>query len=185
LKAYFNESAILYDPNAPDDDDFNVAMVPNEDGSELVPYNGPDILTLGGEINKLASNIAYGRQPAGVHYRSDSEDGLEFGEYVAMEYLLELVRDHPEPNAKFEFTKRNGDFVSISQDVIEVTPALVNTSSDDALSVGEWVGIGIAIGVVVVVALFGVSRMTKQDSGSNAQDSYKQNLMDNDSQRVN
>jgi len=37
-------------------------------------------LTLGNEIDKLAANIALGRDAAGVHYRSDSARGLFVGE---------------------------------------------------------------------------------------------------------
>jgi hypothetical protein len=41
----------------------------------LVPYAGP-ALTVGNELNKLASNIALGRDAAGVHYRSDGVQGI-------------------------------------------------------------------------------------------------------------
>jgi hypothetical protein len=116
LKAIFEETEELYNPAQVGNPTYNVAKIPNEDGSELVDYDGDDILTLGGEIDKLASNVAYGRQPAGVHYRSDSEDGLEFGEAVAIEYLYELVLDHPEPTARFKFNKRNGEAVDITKE---------------------------------------------------------------------
>src|SRR5262249_446464 len=36
---------------------------------DTAPYTGA-ALTVGGELNKLASNIALGRDAAGVHYRS-------------------------------------------------------------------------------------------------------------------
>jgi hypothetical protein len=55
LKAFFDESAIIPDP-----------VVPNSDGSGLIPYEGPE-LTVGGELNKIASNIAQGRNQAGIH----------------------------------------------------------------------------------------------------------------------
>ncbi len=107
MKAFFNEATVLYEPGNPGNG--NIAKVPRSDGSELVDWDGPDTLTLGGEIDKLASNIAYGRQSAGVHYRSDSDGGLQLGESVALEYLLDLLRDHPEPGAAFHLTLRSGE----------------------------------------------------------------------------
>jgi len=58
------------------------------DGLSLVPYNGPP-LTVGGELNKLASNIAIGRNFAGVHWRSDATESLKLGEEVAIRYLMD------------------------------------------------------------------------------------------------
>lgn len=42
------------------------------------------------EIDKLAYNYAYGRHAAGVHYRSDSDAGLRFGEAIALGVLRDL-----------------------------------------------------------------------------------------------
>jgi len=61
----------------------------NADGLALEPWRGVG-LTLGNEIDKLASNIALGRDAAGVHYRSDSIRGLLVGEQQA----LGLLRDY-------------------------------------------------------------------------------------------
>ena len=74
LKAFFDEDFELPNPVQPD--------ITN---TTLVPYDGT--LTVGGELNKLAGNIALGRDHAGVHYRSDSEGGLRLGEKVAIELL--------------------------------------------------------------------------------------------------
>ncbi len=46
-----------------------------EDGMSLVPYTGPS-LTVGGELNKLAANIAIALNAAGVRYRSDGIEGF-------------------------------------------------------------------------------------------------------------
>lgn len=46
-------------------------------------------LTVGGELNKLAANIAIGRNAAGVHYRTDYTKSLALGEAVAMAMLQE------------------------------------------------------------------------------------------------
>ncbi|TIL65628.1 vanadium-dependent haloperoxidase [Mesorhizobium sp.] len=51
--------------------------------------NPPKNLTVGGELNKLAANIAIGRNAAGVHYRSDYTKSLALGEAVAMAMLQE------------------------------------------------------------------------------------------------
>ena len=73
---------------------------PNEDGSELlVAEDVPDSnvvardhdlfadLTVGGELNKLAANMALGRNRAGIHYRSDGIEGLRLGERAAINFL--------------------------------------------------------------------------------------------------
>ncbi|MGB0425218.1 MAG: hypothetical protein ACPGED_12885, partial [Flavobacteriales bacterium] len=65
----------------------------NDDGSALEAYSGSDKdaagagdsgITIHGEIDKLAHNVALGRDYAGVHYRSDS--ALSLGEKVAIQY---------------------------------------------------------------------------------------------------
>lgn len=58
----------------------------NDDGSAVEVYSGSDAgqITIHGEINKLAHNVALGRDYAGVHYRSDS--ALLLGEKVAIQY---------------------------------------------------------------------------------------------------
>ncbi len=43
--------------------------------------------TVGGELNKLAANVAMGRNFAGIHWRSDAEQGLRLGESVALAWL--------------------------------------------------------------------------------------------------
>jgi membrane-associated phospholipid phosphatase len=78
LKAFFREDAIFPAPTRA-----------SEDGLTLVPAAEVE-LTVGGEIDKLASNIAFGRNFAGVHYRSDAVDGMNLGESVALAYLREV-----------------------------------------------------------------------------------------------
>jgi hypothetical protein len=57
-------------------------QVASDDGLSLVPYTGSDAseITINGEINKLASNIAIARNFAGVYWRSDYVQGLLLGE---------------------------------------------------------------------------------------------------------
>ncbi|HEV2746447.1 MAG TPA: vanadium-dependent haloperoxidase [Allosphingosinicella sp.] len=48
-------------------------------------------LTVEGELNKLAANIAIGRNAAGVHYRTDYTKSLVLGEAVAVALLQEMA----------------------------------------------------------------------------------------------
>ena len=66
------------------------AFVPDKDGCKLVTVpvtNGR--LTVEGELNKLASNIAIGRDWAGVHYFTDYIESLRMGEQIAIGILEE------------------------------------------------------------------------------------------------
>lgn len=75
-------------------------------------------LTLGGEINKLANNIALGRDWAGVHYRSDGIDGLLVGEQQAIGLLLDYSRTYRESFDGFTLTKFDGQQITIQDGVI-------------------------------------------------------------------
>jgi hypothetical protein len=65
-------------------------VVPNREGTELVAYTGSDAgnLTVGGELDKLAANIALARSAAGIHWRSDAL-GIQQGEQIALQMLAE------------------------------------------------------------------------------------------------
>ncbi len=101
LKAFFNESFVIPNP-----------MVAIPDGLALVPYKGAD-LTVGGELNKLASNIALARNTAGVHWRSDGIEGIKLGEAVAIGIFTDLKATCTEPFDGFSFTKFDGTMVRI------------------------------------------------------------------------
>jgi hypothetical protein len=77
------------------------------DGQRLVTYTGP-ALTIGGELNKLASNIATGRNAAGIHFRTDMEEGMKLGEQVAMHALRDIASTYTEDFGGFPFTRLNG-----------------------------------------------------------------------------
>lgn len=64
-----------------------------KDGNKLKLYKGSDVddVTIYSELNKLASNVAFGRNMAGVHYRSDGTQGIKLGERVALCYLEDLM----------------------------------------------------------------------------------------------
>jgi hypothetical protein len=59
------------------------------------PANEPS-LTVGGELNKLAANIALGRNAAGVHWRSDYTESLRLGEEIAIRLLQEQKQTYSE-----------------------------------------------------------------------------------------
>ena len=61
---------------------------PNTEGTRLVNKIGTK-LTVQGELDKLAANIAIGRNMAGVHYYSDYYDSLRLGERIAVGILQE------------------------------------------------------------------------------------------------
>ena len=101
LKALFNESFAIPSP-----------VSPSDDGLSLVPYTGTS-LTVGGELNKLASNIALGRNAAGVHYRSDGIEGIKLGEAIAISILRDTATVYNEVFPGFSFTKYDGTPVTI------------------------------------------------------------------------
>jgi hypothetical protein len=101
LKAFFDESFIIPEP-----------VVAGDDGLSLIEYNGPD-LTVGGELNKLASNIAIGRNIAGVHWRTDASESLKLGEDVAVRLLREDKSCFNEAFAGFSLTKFDGTTITV------------------------------------------------------------------------
>jgi hypothetical protein len=109
VKAWFNDLAPLTSiPGLA-----NIVQ-PSEDGFSLVPYEGSDAgqLTIGGEMNKLAANIAVGRNHAGVHWRHDYADSLPLGEAVAIAVLNDMGPTWNENFEGFSFTKFNGQRIT-------------------------------------------------------------------------
>ncbi|MCI5220055.1 MAG: bromoperoxidase [Candidatus Electrothrix sp. LOE2] len=85
LKAFFDHAHPL--TVAGDD---KHAFVPCDNGSSLECVKlKKGRLTVEGELNKLASNIAIGRDWAGVHYFSDYIESLRMGEQIAIGILEE------------------------------------------------------------------------------------------------
>jgi len=70
-------------------------------------------LTVGGELDKLAENVAIGRNFAGVHWRSDSQAGLELGERFAIQFLCEMKMCSRETFHGFSLTKFDGSTVTV------------------------------------------------------------------------
>jgi len=104
VKAFFDDSWVIPNP-----------VVASEDGLSLVPYTGSDAdqITVGGEINKVAANIALGRDHAAVHWRSDYQDSLILGEAVAISILRDQRACYNETFQGLTFTKFDGTVVRV------------------------------------------------------------------------
>jgi hypothetical protein len=101
LKAFFDEDAEIQNP-----------VVPTPDGSAIVPYDGP-ALTVGGELNKLVSNVSQGRNIAAVHWRTDATEANKLGEQVAISILRDTRECYNEAFGGFTLTKFDGTKVTV------------------------------------------------------------------------
>jgi membrane-associated phospholipid phosphatase len=101
LKAFYDETFVI--PSL---------VVASADGTALVPYAGTP-LTVGNELNKLASNISVGRDASGVHWRSDGTEGMALGEAAAIAVLQDLRHCHNEHFEGFSFTRFDGTRITI------------------------------------------------------------------------
>jgi hypothetical protein len=107
LKAWFNEATPIVNLTQP--------VEPTDDGLSLSPYTGSDAgqLTVGGELNKVAYNVANGRNIAGVHWRSDSKESIALGERVAIQLLREQRHLYNEAFGGFSLTKFDGTPITV------------------------------------------------------------------------
>lgn len=86
LKFFYDGTFVLPNP-----------VVASDDGLSLLPYNGPG-LTVNGELNKLGHNVSFGHGiHSSIHYRSDTDTSLLFGEAVALAFLRNRARTYAEP----------------------------------------------------------------------------------------
>jgi hypothetical protein len=105
LKFIFDGNFVLPNP-----------LMPTSDGLMLLPYTGSDRhqLTVNGELNKLGHNITFGHGiHAGIHWRSDSDTSLLFGEAVALSFLRDRAKTYNEPFT-IRLTKFDGTTATIS-----------------------------------------------------------------------
>ena len=104
LKAFFDETKSIENP-----------LQPAADGLSLVAYTGADAgqMRLGGELNKLAGNIALFRNGAGVHWRTDYTESLPLGEAIAIGLLREMSLGFNEDDAFFQLTRLDGRKIRI------------------------------------------------------------------------
>ena len=109
LKAFFDEAAPIEDP-----------VEASSDGAILLSYTGADAheMTVGGELNKLAGNLAAFRQAAGVQLRSDSTESFLLGEAVAIRLLQELSLGFHEHDTWFELTRLDGRKIHIFDGIV-------------------------------------------------------------------
>lgn len=101
IKACLDESHEIPEP-----------VVATPDGLFLESYRGAP-LTVGGELDKLAGNIAFGRNFAGVHYRSDASEGLTVGESVAIALFDELRLTGNELFTGFSLRRFDGTRIAV------------------------------------------------------------------------
>ena len=107
VKAFFDDTFVL--------SQITDIVQASEDGLSLVPYIGSDAgrITVGGEMNKIAANIAIGRNHAAVHWRSDYADSLPLGEAVAISVLRDQRATYNEQFSGFTFTKFDGTKITV------------------------------------------------------------------------
>lgn len=91
-----------------------------------------ELLTIEGELNKLAQNVAMGRSMGGVHWRTDNSRSLVLGEAIASEILADISTDLNErPSFEFRTFSRGANGlprkVRISAGKIYVEGKLVDT----------------------------------------------------------
>lgn len=108
LKAIFNED-VIFDANT------SPPLQPNADNTALEAYMGPPPLTIGGELNKLAFNIALGRDHAGLHYRSDGLQGILLGEKIGIDVLNNASFLFNEDFRGYTLTKFNGTKITVGK----------------------------------------------------------------------
>ncbi|MEO0974280.1 MAG: vanadium-dependent haloperoxidase, partial [Pseudomonadota bacterium] len=102
LKAFFDESFAIPNP-----------VESNAAGDVLLDWTGAT-LTVGNELDKLANNVAIGRDAAGVHYRQDGIQGLVTGEQQAIALLQDQSRTLNEENFDgFTLTRFDGTRINI------------------------------------------------------------------------
>ena len=105
LKAWFDESQPFCE--------LGKILEPDPDGLGVHSLDCADRdvsrITVGGELNKLASNISLGRNIAGVHWRSDYTESVFLGEKVAIQLLEDYGFTYNEDFNGFHLTDFNGN----------------------------------------------------------------------------
>jgi len=101
LKAWFDGNFVIQNP-----------VIPDATGQNLVPFVGPP-LTVRGELNKIASNVAFGRNIAGVHWRSDATQSMLLGEQIAIDILQDQRASYNEDFDGFTFVKFDGTTITV------------------------------------------------------------------------
>lgn len=143
LKAWFDEDAKLTDvfavantaagvdktrPKDPPGGELKIlqpgyrkAGVDLEAFCDPVEYCGADAnrMTIGGELNKIASNVAMGRSMGGVHWRTDNTRSLRLGEKIAVEILRKRTLEYAEQPVSFTFRAFDGHIMRIANGQVQ------------------------------------------------------------------
>jgi hypothetical protein len=90
---------------------------------QLPAYTGND-LTVEGELNKIACNVAMGRSMGGVHFRTDNVRSLRLGETIAIVFLARELADFIDKG----MGNRDPylEFNSFDNNKIKITPGAVS-----------------------------------------------------------
>lgn len=132
LKAWFNEDAKLgkvirdAQKNSKEPGAIKYLLKPGQQDSknpevfsDPIEYSDCDTvamdMTVGGELNKIASNVAMGRSMGGVHWRSDNTRSLRLGEKIAIEILRKRTMEYAERSVSFTFHAFDQHTVQITQ----------------------------------------------------------------------
>lgn len=87
-------------------------------------------LTIEGELNKLASNVAMGRSMGGVHWRTDNARSLTLGEAVAARVMADITTDlNEKPEFSFRTFGRRRDG---SPKVVKISKGRIYVDGSDA-----------------------------------------------------
>ena len=126
LKAVFQGSQKLVDLGL-------IPVVPSADGKIInaLPAGVASQLTVEGELNKLASNIAIGRNMAGVHWRTDYSASILLGQRVATSMLYHQRRDYHERPWTLSYKSFGGKIVEIRQDRVLYDGSVILDGDDD------------------------------------------------------
>ena len=92
---------------------------PNDD---LPTYAGSDAdhMTVGGELNKIAANVAMGRSMGGVHWRTDNTRSLRLGERIATIMLKRQSTDYAETPFCLSYRSFDGALVTVEKGHVTV-----------------------------------------------------------------
>jgi membrane-associated phospholipid phosphatase len=104
LKWFFDETFVIPNP-----------LTTTDNGSATTAYTGSDAdqITVGGELNKLAANVGFGRVFSGIHWRQDIQQGMLLGEAVAISLLRDQAHLYNENYTGFTFTRFDGTTITV------------------------------------------------------------------------
>ncbi|WP_251341500.1 hypothetical protein [Haloplanus halophilus] len=99
--------------------------------------------TVNDELDKLATNVAFGRDWAGIHYRSDGAEGFLLGEQVAVRYLQDHLRSTDLPFEGYRLEPffdaypgtLDGAVPNLDRDAILIAPDRIGTPEGEASSI--------------------------------------------------